>query len=150
MGEKKRKWSLVMSGLKNSEEHSASAPWRPVACEYVCAQTLHIKITRHVNVSCKLTKRRDELEDEANRTNPTAPDNRVNNVMRMRQGSSQAPDACCLPPAPSHPVPLSWLVQLSSVWLASWVGAKRYTFSVNAFTFNGLMSASLITIFTWE
>lgn len=48
----------------------SGAPWRSVVCvcDCVCVQTLHIKITRHVNVSCKLTKRRDELEDEPNRT----------------------------------------------------------------------------------
>lgn len=74
--EKKRK--KILKWRKKENEVSSclasrtprSAPWRSVvrARVCVCVQTLHIKITRHVNVSCKLTKRRDELEDEPNRT----------------------------------------------------------------------------------
>lgn len=75
-----------MSGLKNSE-------WRPLAVSgvCVCVQTLHIKITRHVNVSCKLTKRRDELEDEPNGTGRDEPDSTGQQGQQRHANGAGAP-----------------------------------------------------------
>lgn len=143
--EKKRKWSLVMSGLKNSEEHRANE--RPLAVSGACVCVCKLCTSKsHAMSTSAANWPSDAMSSRTNRTG-REPDRTGQQGQQRHASGARAPVTWrAFPfPSPCPALPCSVLAVCPTVF--SLTGWDRMTRILH---FYGLMSASLITIFIWE